>query len=221
MCWTWPLQRSLYPYSDRSAVPTQLSYCSTDQDDCSKTTIGYSVGQIVSATTGVNYSTSARDSATKGLVLIPVAAGVSFLAFLVAAVSHKLGFFVAAFVAALGKSQPRTSRVMGANERDRGASAQAPIVASTSETNVGMQLTHRSSLSLYHHPCGSCRRVLCLCIGQIPHRERRQRRDRRLWSRVLDDHRCGCHSFLGLLCHASLVCDGPEKVEGVLAGAMV
>ncbi|KAM0755702.1 pali-domain-containing protein [Meredithblackwellia eburnea MCA 4105] len=71
----------------------------TDQDWCSAKGLGYSIGDIVGNTTGVAYSTPRLDSLTTALVLHPVVAGITFLSFLIAAISHRIGFIVSALVA--------------------------------------------------------------------------------------------------------------------------
>lgn len=83
----------------------KATHTRTDQDLCSSRSIGYSIGQIVANTTRVAYATSNLDALTKTFVLHPVAAGMTFFAFLVAAVSHRLGFIFSALVASLGASQ--------------------------------------------------------------------------------------------------------------------
>jgi hypothetical protein len=56
---------------------------------------------VVSAATGTAYSSSALKHLTSALVLHPVAAGLAFIAFLVALFAHRIGFIFASFLAAI------------------------------------------------------------------------------------------------------------------------
>jgi len=73
----------------------------SDQDDCSPKAIGYDIAGIISATTGQDYSNDALKALTRSLVLHPIAAGLAFIAFLIAALSHCIGFLFASFIAAI------------------------------------------------------------------------------------------------------------------------
>ncbi|GAA6034976.1 hypothetical protein JCM8097_002122 [Rhodosporidiobolus ruineniae] len=86
-----------------------LGYCVLQDgasDSCSSTKVGYDLPSVLvdlATSTGV-LSTSAEkaiNATTSALVLHPVACGVSFLAFLVAACSDRLGYLFAALIAVL------------------------------------------------------------------------------------------------------------------------
>lgn len=84
--------------SDRLATPDSAS------DACTKAQVGYQFPQALfnlAESTGVlsNTAENAIEATTKALVLHPIACGVSFLAFLIAALSDRLGFICAALIA--------------------------------------------------------------------------------------------------------------------------
>ncbi|GAA5918595.1 hypothetical protein JCM21900_000415 [Sporobolomyces salmonicolor] len=86
-----------------------LGYClkvNGSSDDCSPTKVGYTLPTVLStlaSATGTISSDaqSTIDAVSKAFVLHPIACGVTFFAFLVAAVSDRLGFLFAALIAAL------------------------------------------------------------------------------------------------------------------------
>jgi len=75
---------------------------STDQDYCSGRSVGYDISGEIAAL-GIppfgSTKASALNGLTKGLVLHPVAAGIAFLAFLLAVSSHRFGYLVASGIA--------------------------------------------------------------------------------------------------------------------------
>jgi len=77
-----------------------LGYCSTS-NTCSKSHIGYDIAAIISSSSGTTYKNGALENLTKALVLHPVATGVAFIAFLIAAGSHCVGFLFASIIAAI------------------------------------------------------------------------------------------------------------------------
>jgi len=77
-----------------------LGYCTTS-NTCSKSHIGYDIAAIISSSSGTTYKNGALENLTKALVLHPVATGVAFIAFLIAAGSHCVGFLFASIIAAI------------------------------------------------------------------------------------------------------------------------
>ncbi|KAI5475736.1 heparinase II/III family protein [Pseudohyphozyma bogoriensis] len=65
---------------------------------CSSRTLGYPISSVISNSTGTTYANSSLDRATKVLLLNPIAAGITAIAFLIAGASHRLGFIFAALV---------------------------------------------------------------------------------------------------------------------------
>ncbi|GAA5875299.1 hypothetical protein JCM1840_001922 [Sporobolomyces johnsonii] len=86
-----------------------LGYClkiNGSSDDCSSPKVGYTLPTVLStlaSSTGAISSDaqSTIEAVSKAFVLHPVVCGVAFFAFLVAAVSDRLGFLFAALIAAL------------------------------------------------------------------------------------------------------------------------
>ncbi|BGP29409.1 hypothetical protein JCM10296v2_001148 [Rhodotorula toruloides] len=84
-----------------------LGYCirvAASSDACTKAQVGYQLPPALinlAEQTGVlsNTAENAIEATTKALILHPIACGVSFLAFLIAAVSDRLGFICAALIA--------------------------------------------------------------------------------------------------------------------------
>ncbi|GAA5871852.1 hypothetical protein JCM8547_003287 [Rhodosporidiobolus lusitaniae] len=87
-----------------------LGYCiiqDGSSDSCTSAQVGYEIPSILitaAEATGSSVSDTAQDAikaVTKALVLHPVACGVSFFAFLIAACSDRLGFLCASLIAIL------------------------------------------------------------------------------------------------------------------------
>jgi len=77
---------------------------STDQDSCSKSTIGYKPAVIMTQIDDTHFSTASRDtvdSLTNAMILHPIGCGVAFIAFLLALGAGFIGSIFAAIVAAL------------------------------------------------------------------------------------------------------------------------
>lgn len=94
---------------------------SVDMDYCFPRTVGYPITSIIQETTGIAYSSTSLDKLTGALILHPIAtgsslflllssrktltikgcAGVTFFAFLVAALSNRLGFLFSALIASI------------------------------------------------------------------------------------------------------------------------
>jgi len=80
-----------------------LGYCSgsSGSNGCSPKHVGYDIAAVVSAVTGASYSSSSLKHLTSALVLHPVATGLTFIAFFIALLAHRIGFIFASFIAAL------------------------------------------------------------------------------------------------------------------------
>ncbi|KAH6655440.1 SUR7/PalI family-domain-containing protein [Truncatella angustata] len=86
-----------------------FGYCvqqSSDNDQCSKSHVGYNAADVLSSASGGQFDTSeyAADTAnalTRVMVLHPVAAGLSFISFLLALGAGVVGSFLAAAVSLL------------------------------------------------------------------------------------------------------------------------
>jgi hypothetical protein len=81
-------------------------YCllQTGGDVCSGRSIGYDMARIVSSMDGTTFSSATETSVhniSRALILHPIAAALSFLAFFTAVMSHRIGFLFASFLAAL------------------------------------------------------------------------------------------------------------------------
>lgn len=94
------------PGQQRSKSPLQPSPCvlCSASDACTKAQVGYQLPPALvnlAESTGVLSHTAenAIEATTKALILHPIACGVSFFAFLIAALSDRLGFICAAFIA--------------------------------------------------------------------------------------------------------------------------
>jgi len=79
---------------------------STDQDSCSKSTIGYKPAVIMTEIDGenTNFSHASRDTAdglTNAMILHPIACGIAFIAFLLALGAGVIGSVFSAMVAAV------------------------------------------------------------------------------------------------------------------------
>jgi len=77
---------------------------STDQDSCSKSTIGYKPAVIMTEIDHTNFSRASRDSAdslTNAMILHPIACAIAFIAFLLALGAGVIGSVFSALVAAV------------------------------------------------------------------------------------------------------------------------
>ncbi|GAA5912870.1 hypothetical protein JCM6882_009502 [Rhodosporidiobolus microsporus] len=68
-------------------------------DVCTRARVRYSPSRIIAGFLGVAVFPRTGDGITGGLLLTPVACGLSFIAFFIAVCSYRIGFFAAAFVA--------------------------------------------------------------------------------------------------------------------------
>jgi hypothetical protein len=76
----------------------------TDQDYCSKKTIGYQAASIATDADGTTFGTASHDSIdglTNTMVLHPIACGVAFLAFLISIGAGVIGSLIGSLVGAL------------------------------------------------------------------------------------------------------------------------
>src|SRR5262245_61687032 len=74
---------------------------SSDQDDCSAVAIGYDIAGIIAATTNKPYTSSTLQHLSHSLILHPIATGVTFIALVIAASSHCIGFLFASALAGI------------------------------------------------------------------------------------------------------------------------
>lgn len=75
-----------------------------DGDNCSPSTVGYSPAAVMNSIDGTkfsDYAVSTTSSLTKSMILHPIAAGLSFIAFMLALGAGTLGSFFASLVALL------------------------------------------------------------------------------------------------------------------------
>lgn len=75
----------------------------TDADLCSSRSIGYDIAGVVTANThpSTAYTSSTLKDLTRALILHPISTAVVFIAFLIAALSHRLGFLFSSVIAAI------------------------------------------------------------------------------------------------------------------------
>lgn len=80
---------------DRAAFGV-FGYCSSvENDQCSGTGVGYDISRAASQFAGANYDNAAVDRASSALILHPIAAGIAFLAQIIALASNQFGFLCA------------------------------------------------------------------------------------------------------------------------------
>ncbi|GAA5891721.1 hypothetical protein JCM5296_001840 [Sporobolomyces johnsonii] len=98
---TAPIESSQFP--DRKVTLGALGACIVRKfapDSCSPAQVGYDPSDYIQASLPRFFrGTDIGDVSTSALVLHPIATGLAFFAFLIAAVSHRLGFIFAALVA--------------------------------------------------------------------------------------------------------------------------
>lgn len=76
-----------------------FGYCSNaENDQCSGTGVGYDISRAASQFAGANYNNNAVDRASNALILHPIAAGIAFLAQIIALASNQFGFLCASFI---------------------------------------------------------------------------------------------------------------------------
>ncbi|KAI5475060.1 hypothetical protein MNV49_002052 [Pseudohyphozyma bogoriensis] len=85
--------------SSGQATLGTFGYCiKAANTTCSPKTLGYSISTAITDGTAVAYYDVAIDNATKGLILNPIAAGVTFFSFAISFLSHKIGYIFATLV---------------------------------------------------------------------------------------------------------------------------
>ncbi|ORY90620.1 hypothetical protein BCR35DRAFT_299161 [Leucosporidium creatinivorum] len=81
-----------------------FGYCqiiSGADDVCSKASMSYSITDALNIAYSNTFINLSINKATYGLILHPISAGVTLLAFIIAALSHRFGFVFAAVIAAV------------------------------------------------------------------------------------------------------------------------
>ncbi|RXK38412.1 hypothetical protein M231_04321 [Tremella mesenterica] len=80
-----------------------FGYCQSggSNNGCSDTALGYNIAALSGAVTDWTYVNNHLETVTKALILHPIACGISGIAFLIALVSHRIGFLFSSLVAFL------------------------------------------------------------------------------------------------------------------------